>query len=135
VEEYFTTCIWMNDNYGWSITMDEKDGWKLKLINNKGQKTKMDEKLKWMNITYLQLMVMCYVNSTSSQPRSLCQLKHYYSSPRSMFPLRIETIWGHTSLIPFHIVFLFEFSLSNLLRLISFLPFEEENCILSPIST
>jgi hypothetical protein len=22
VEEYFTTCTWMNDNYGWNIIMD-----------------------------------------------------------------------------------------------------------------
>jgi hypothetical protein len=27
VEEYFTTCTWMNDIYGWNIIMDERYGW------------------------------------------------------------------------------------------------------------
>ncbi len=51
----------MNDNYGWNIIMDEKNGWKknkIKEMKNWNQwKTKMDkqnimdEKLKWMNTT------------------------------------------------------------------------------------
>ncbi len=55
-----------------------------------------------------------------------------FSSPRGMFPLGIETIWGHPLFIPFQPVFLFEFNLSNLLCLGSFLLFEESKCIISP---
>jgi hypothetical protein len=39
VEEYFATCTWMNDNYGWNIIMDVK--------------------IKWMNTTYSQPRIMC----------------------------------------------------------------------------
>jgi len=63
------------------------------------------------------------------------QQKHYLFISKRFVPI------GNWNNMKAHILntishyFLFEFSLSNLLNLRSFLPLEEENCSLSPIST
>jgi hypothetical protein len=114
-------------------------------------KKKMDEKLKWMNTTYLQPIVMCQCKlylfttkrftSIETLPvhlQEVCshwELKHYLFISKKYVPI------GNWNNMKPHILknishcFLFEFSLSNLLRLRSFLPLEEENCIFPPIST
>jgi hypothetical protein len=31
IEEYFATCTWMNDNYGWKKLGEKWNGWKIKM--------------------------------------------------------------------------------------------------------
>jgi hypothetical protein len=118
--------------YGWMIIMDEQNK---KMKNWNWWKTKMDKKLKWMNTTCLQ-------------PRIMCQCKLYlFTTKRSMstktLPIHLQEVCSHWELnnMRLHILntishcFAFEFNLSNLLCLRWFLPLEEKNRIISPIST
>jgi hypothetical protein len=99
VEEYYPTCTWMNDNYGWNIIMDEKI---------KGMTFWfMDEKLKWMSkikwmknwngwTQHVDNQKLCAnVNSTSSQPRGLYQPKHYLFISKRYVP-----IWNWNNMRP-----------------------------------
>jgi hypothetical protein len=82
------------------------------------------------------------------QPRVMCKCKFYlFTTKKSMLTetlhVHLQEACSHWLLknMRLHILntishcFVFEFSSSNLLCLRSFLPLEEENYILSPIST
>jgi hypothetical protein len=71
------------------------------------------------------------MNKTSSQPRGMCQLKHHMFIFKSYVPIRNWDNMRPHILYTISTYFLFEFSLSNLLCLRTFLLLEESNYILS----
>ncbi len=112
----------MSHVHGWNIIMDEKDGW-----------IKLNGKAKLNGWTqYVRNQELCAnVNSTSSQPRGLCQSKHYLFISKRYVPI------GNWNNMKPHILntishLLFEFNLSNLLCLRSFLSLEKKNYIFPP---
>jgi hypothetical protein len=97
--------------HGWTkLWMKHNNGWTQPICNQK---------------------LCANVNSTSSQPKGLCQLKHYMFISKRYVPIGNYNMRPHilNTISPY---FLFEFSLSNLLCLRSFLPLEEKNCIFPP---
>jgi hypothetical protein len=83
-------------------------------------KMKKDEQNLFITKSYVSIQILPFHN------REVCVNRNTTcSSPRSMFPLKIESIWYCTFSIPFQPVFLFEFNISNLLCLGTFLLLEE----------
>jgi hypothetical protein len=108
--------------------------------------TKMDEKPKWKN----NIKWMKNSNGwTKLHNQELCANVNYNLFTTKRFVLtktlhvHLQEVCSHWELKEYEVAhfntishrFLFEFSLSNLLHLKSFLPLEEKNYILFPIST
>ncbi len=133
--------------HGWMIIMDENDWWNILMDEQyKWMGTKMDEKPKYKN----KIKWMKNSNGwTKLQNQELCANVNYnlFTTKRFVLtktlPIHLQEVCSHWELKEYEVAhfntishcFIFEFNLSNLLHLKSFLPLEEKNYILFPIST